>query len=179
MVGKIRGGPLVNSYHTVTILDCWCYQPLYLRPGGPPLDLCHPMWVRASGEGGVSTLSSLDGRQPRSCLHLHSTRSMAVYPLDAIQCTSNQCSWPQKTNNNKCLTKSAPICFLNEGSPTLKCYMILSFLHVSLNLKTAVGDTKPEILHLNCCCASPHSLGLYDWGPSPKFGSSLVQHSLL
>ena len=60
------------------------------------------------------------------------------------------------------------------GGANLKCYMILSFLHVSLNLNTVVGDTKPEILHLNCCCASPHSLGLYDWGPSQAPNSAQV-----
>ena len=43
----------------------------------PALDLWHPMcWrMRGSGDrGAVSTLSSIGGRQPWWCLHLHSTR---------------------------------------------------------------------------------------------------------
>ena len=34
-----------------------------------------------------------------------------------------------------------------------------------------------QLLLLNCCCSGLHSPGLYEWGPSPKCGSTLVQYS--
>ena len=53
------------------------------------------------------------------------------------------------------------------------CHLYLCyFVHLTLN--SAVEDTEPEILHLNCCCASSHSLGLYDWGPSQAPNSAQV-----